>query len=262
MHSQSFTLPSDGKWYLVGTTSGRHGFMEYIYDHTTGNKPSIVKGEIQFINAKTFVIQKQQTMGYSVWNQPQFALINKGGVSELWVKATEGINSGTFQVIYSKYVSLKLGNISDIDLSDNGGLLKIYDKLPDDSHLYTGNMNILDGNVGIGTTTPDAKLTVKGNIHTQEIKVDLAGAVAPDYVFNDDYRLKTLEEVEAHIKENGHLPNIPSAKAMEEEGINLKEMNLKLLEKIEELMLYTIEQQKMIQELKKENDEQQKLFEK
>lgn len=102
------------------------------------------------------------------------------------------------------------------------------------------------GRVGIGTESPDAELTVKGKIHTREVKVDLAGAVAPDYVFKEDYNLRSLEEVQAHIQEKGHLPGIPSAKEMEEEGVNLKEMNLKLLEKVEELTLYVIQ-------LKKEN---------
>ncbi|WP_254097187.1 tail fiber protein [Aquimarina sp. Aq107] len=105
------------------------------------------------------------------------------------------------------------------------------------------------GNVGIGTTNPDAKLTVKGNIHTQEVKVDLNGAVAPDYVFLEDYDLKTINEVEAYIQDQGHLPNIPSAAEMEQNGIELKQMNLNLLEKIEELTLYTIAQEKRIKEL-------------
>lgn len=98
------------------------------------------------------------------------------------------------------------------------------------------------GNVGIGTTTPDSKLTVKGNIHTQEVKVDLLGSVAPDYVFEKDYPLTSLEELKSYIDQNKHLPEIPSAKEMEEEGINLKEMNLLLLKKVEELTLYVIEQ--------------------
>ncbi len=111
-----------------------------------------------------------------------------------------------------------------------------------------------DGNVGIGTSAPDAKLAVKGNIHTNEVKVDLLGAVAPDYVFYKDYDLKTLNEVESYITKEGHLPNIPSAKEMETNGLLLKEMNLKLLEKIEELTLYTINQEKRINTLEQENN--------
>jgi len=120
--------------------------------------------------------------------------------------------------------------------------------------LWTANgndINYTTGNVGIGTDSPDATLAVKGNIHTQEVNVDLQGAVAPDYVFYNDYPLRTLEEVQKHIDEFGHLPNIPSAKEMEENGVNLKEMNLKLLEKVEELTLYILEQQKEIKEIKK-----------
>ena len=110
------------------------------------------------------------------------------------------------------------------------------------------------GNVGIGTgsTQPDAKLTVKGDIHTQEVTVDLQGAVAPDFVFEEEYELKTLEETEEYIQANKHLPEIPSASEMEENGFELKEMNLKLLQKVEELTLYLIEQNKEIQNLKQE----------
>ncbi|CAL2105784.1 exported hypothetical protein [Tenacibaculum sp. 190524A02b] len=108
-----------------------------------------------------------------------------------------------------------------------------------------------NGFVGIGTNNPDTELTVKGKIHTQEVKVDLNGVLAPDYVFLKDYNLKTLDEVSEHIKQKGHLPNVPSAKEMEKEGVNLKIMTLKLLEKIEELTLYTLEQDKKIKEQEK-----------
>lgn len=105
------------------------------------------------------------------------------------------------------------------------------------------------GKVGIGTTTPDAKLTVKGQIHAEEVKIDLS-VPAPDYVFKNDYNLLSIEEVKQHIQEKGHLPNIPSAEVMENDGVALGVMNMKLLEKIEELTLYTIQQETEIKELK------------
>ncbi|ELR68761.1 hypothetical protein C900_05857 [Fulvivirga imtechensis AK7] len=118
-----------------------------------------------------------------------------------------------------------------------------------------GNSYLTGGNVGIGTTTPDALLTVKGQIHTQEVKVDLNGAVAPDYVFSETYQLKSLEDVKSYIQANSHLPNIPSAKEMEENGIELKEMNLKLLEKVEELTLHLIQQYEVNKDQEKEIEE-------
>jgi hypothetical protein len=126
-----------------------------------------------------------------------------------------------------------------------------------------------NGNVGIGTTNPDSKLTVAGNIHVQEVKVTLsAGVVVPDYVFANDYNLKPLKEVEEYIKQNNHLPEIPSANEMEKNGLMLAEMNLKLLKKIEEMTLYMIEQNnkiekqiEQIEHIKKENESFKTVFE-
>jgi hypothetical protein len=108
-----------------------------------------------------------------------------------------------------------------------------------------------NGNLGIGTTTPDSKLTVKGTIHTEEVRVDLS-VPAPDYVFREGYELLSLEETQKYINEHGHLPNIPSAKEMEAEGVELGIMNMKLLEKIEELTLYLLDQENKIKNLEKE----------
>ncbi|NAY93424.1 hypothetical protein GTQ34_16050 [Muricauda sp. JGD-17] len=112
-------------------------------------------------------------------------------------------------------------------------------------------INPVNGYVGIGSSAPDSKLTVKGNIHAEEVKVDLS-VPGPDYVFKDGYKLKSLEEVHSYIKEHGHLSNIPSAKEMEANGIDLGEMNMKLLEKIEELTLYLLIQQKQLKRLQSE----------
>jgi hypothetical protein len=121
---------------------------------------------------------------------------------------------------------------------------------------YSGlNKNFLittDGNVGIGTASPDEKLSVKGTIHTEEVKVDL-NVPAPDYVFEKDYNLLSLPELESYINQNKHLPEVPSAKEMEANGINLKEMNLILLKKVEELTLHLIEQNKINEEQRKIN---------
>jgi hypothetical protein len=109
------------------------------------------------------------------------------------------------------------------------------------------------GQVGIGTTTHIdnfTKLTVAGRIHAQEVKVT-AGAGA-DFVFDKDYNLPGITETEDFIKANQHLPGIPSAEEMQQNGINLGEMQIKLLQKIEELTLYVIELKKENEEMKEE----------
>jgi hypothetical protein len=109
-----------------------------------------------------------------------------------------------------------------------------------------------NGSVGIGTINPGIwKLAVNGNIRAKEIKVETGWS---DFVFYKDYKLPTLSEVENHIKEKGHLKDIPSAKEVEKNGIFLGEMDSKLLQKIEELTLYAIEQEKKIKELESLND--------
>jgi len=102
------------------------------------------------------------------------------------------------------------------------------------------------GKVGIGTTNPDQLLTVNGTIHSKEVKVDLAVA-APDYVFEKDYKLPSLSEIKIYINHNKHLPEVPSAKDMEANGIQLGEMNMLLLKKIEELTLHVIQQNERIE---------------
>lgn len=104
-----------------------------------------------------------------------------------------------------------------------------------------------EGNVGIGTTNPTYKLSVNGNIRSKEVIVETGWA---DYVFDEKYKLAPLQEVEKFIQQNNHLPNIPSAKEVEEKGLSVGDMQKRMMEKIEELTLYVIEQQKEIEKLK------------
>jgi hypothetical protein len=101
-----------------------------------------------------------------------------------------------------------------------------------------------EGNVGIGMINPAHKLAVNGTIKAKEVIVETTGW--SDYVFADDYALQPLAEVEAHIKANKHLPGIPSAVEVAEQGVSVGDMQARLLAKIEELTLHQIAQEKLL----------------
>lgn len=134
------------------------------------------------------------------------------------------------------------------------------DRNNDESLSYTAFQDYTDGfimkvqsngRVGIMTDNPQTELAVNGTILAKQIIVSTASGYWPDYVFSKDYKLKPLSEVESFIDQNGHLPNIPSASEIEESGQSLAELQRKQMEKIEELTLYLIQQEKEINQLKK-----------
>ncbi len=108
-----------------------------------------------------------------------------------------------------------------------------------------------DGRIGIWTTSPATgyALSVNGKIMCEELRVQLS-ETWPDYVFADNYKLKTIEELEEYIQQNKHLPGIPAAANIEKEGIAIGNMQKRMMEKIEELTLYIIQLQKEIEFLK------------
>lgn len=126
-----------------------------------------------------------------------------------------------------------------------------------------------DGKVGIGVTSfpelavcnsldcppvENYRLFVKDGIKTEKLKVEISAENDwADYVFAKDYKLMSLKEVENYININGHLPEVPSTKEAIKNGIELKEMNILLLKKVEELTLHLIEQNKRIEELEANN---------
>lgn len=144
---------------------------------------------------------------------------------------------------------------ADVSTPNSSGITKI--KFSD--YVHKSSLVIFNtGKVTVGTDQYDNDndyiFYVGKGIKAERIKVENPALNGwADYVFKKDYKLRTLEEVEKHIADKGHLPNIPSTAEVEKDGINLGEMDAKLLEKIEELTLYSIEQNKQIKQLQEEN---------
>lgn len=116
------------------------------------------------------------------------------------------------------------------------------------------------GNVGIGTPFPKHKLSVEGTLGAREIIVEQKAWC--DYVFESSYPLMPMGELENYIKEHKHLPKVPSASEIAEEGLKVSEMNKILMEKVEELTLYLIEQNKVLEAQAKRLTELEKITKK
>jgi hypothetical protein len=171
---------------------------------------------------------------------------------------TYRITSGNRQEIFATNDLLTFsGQNNGIILNNNNnnpGSFFVKNSSLNNLNLFT--INGINGKTGVGTTSfPTTigganisayRLFVRGGILTEEVRVRTGWA---DYVFADDYQLKSISEVETFIKENKHMPNVPSAAQVEEEGISLGEMAKIQQEKIEELMLYIIQQEKRIKAL-------------
>jgi len=142
---------------------------------------------------------------------------------------------------------LVVGKVNNTDLAFNVRGNSVLE-----GNLEVFGTTLLNGSVRIGnnnSTVGDTKLAVEGIILAKEIKVT-QGVVWPDYVFKKNNKLLSLKEIEKYISQNGHLPEIPSAKEIEDNGLSLSEILTLQMKKIEELTLYVIEQQKEIEELK------------
>ncbi|MFZ1798849.1 MAG: hypothetical protein WAU24_03210 [Chitinophagaceae bacterium] len=150
---------------------------------------------------------------------------------------TGSITASNIAIDDNEIMARNNGLTSTLFLNNNGGDLV---------------MCTSSGNVMIGTTTPAAGyiLSVDGKIMSEELKVQLSGDW-PDYVFHDNYKLPSLQNLETSIKINKRLPGMPSADEVKKDGIIVGQMQTKMMEKIEELTLYIISLQKQIDELKK-----------
>ncbi|MEQ8244349.1 hypothetical protein [Fulvivirga sp.] len=240
-----------GLGFEVGTSSGE-GYA-YVYDrtnntygtmhiqnviHTSGNNGNVGIGNAnpnsklhlrdQNGNASLIIQSKQDN---TVGNNAELILSTEYSTAN----NTSGNNAGRKALIratarYNWGMGVRLGFFTSSS----------------DSSYPTERMVVApNGNVGIGSINPAHKLDVNGTIHASEVLVDL-NFPGPDYVFEEDYPLSSLSEIESYIKANKHLPEVPSAAQMKEEGVNIVQMQMLLLKKVEELTLHVID-------LKKEN---------
>jgi hypothetical protein len=222
--------------YLTGiTTEQVQGALGY--SPLAGNQTVTVSGDVTGSGA-TAISLTLANSGVAAGTYNNVTVDAKGRV-------LTGNNTNYLTGITTEQVQGALGYTPYNSSNPNGyiTLSNLSGYLPTTGGTITGSF-LVQGNVGIGTANPDQKLTVKGKIHAEEVIIDLA--VPADYVFKPNYKLMPLRLVEQFVKANSHLPEIPSASEITKNGLSMGEMQNKLLQKVEELTLYLIEQQKHI----------------
>jgi hypothetical protein len=271
---QTNTFPSSGN-VGIGTTSPAVPLdvSGLIRSTATPSFPTSGSGiEMSYYSPSSAgvieVVNRATTTPLPLLLQPSFGNVGIGTTepsTTLVVSGVPNVSVGNLQLVSD-------GNDAgisffDLDANSNGRHWQIQNNYYAHGNLdfmmgttNTGNpitpvMSLtLNGNVGIGTTSPQHLLQVVGTIGAEEVIVSATGA---DYVFRPGYHLSSLDEVSAYIKENHHLPDVPSAAETQTKGLNLGEMQTKLLAKIEELTLHTIEADEHSRHLEQQNRELQ-----
>jgi hypothetical protein len=237
-----------------GTYSGLLTFAPW--SDTSGNKVHQLNFDDSELSWRT---GSQQGASWDNWNKIIVERVN-GNVgigtdnpqANLHIKYTTGYASlrleslSTGQNASTQYVS---GGLWRWELGtgiSSGTNFELYDRVNNKACFVVRP----DGFIGIGTTNPAYKLDVLGTIRAKEVLVNLDGGA--DFVFEKGYKLLPIEHIANYVQENKHLPDIPSANEMVRNGVSMGDMQVKLLQKVEELTLYVIEQQKQINQLKRE----------
>ncbi len=256
VHSGRFNRPALTVYKQAGTVYWNTGIL---YDEGGNQKYSI--GITESLSSSKLTIQANGNTGIGTINpQAKLQIGNLGGADKR-IMIPGSYNFEQLNLSMGANGNGELEFVTHSNGESSGGV-KLYS--PDGAHLfiqtaspvtsytslnYETRLSIMNntGFVGIGTISPQYKLDVIGTIRAREIKVDLNGA---DFVFEKDYRLMPLDELEKFVKEQKHLPEVAPAKEMKENGTDLGDLNSKLLQKVEEMTLYIIEQNKELQVLK------------
>lgn len=248
-----------GGWYMTDTSWIRTAGNKGIYHNSgtmrtdgtfqvgsSGSTLSVPSGGNFAYRTNTLFANTSGNVGIGT-NTPTTALHVKKSGSPV-VGTFEGGDNNGLEILMNANTSggnqIKLGVVDSSHPWGNGFYMYSVTGARLDFFIDTDN-----GNVGLGTATPDYKLDVNGLLRAKEIFVETGWS---DFVFEEGYDLLSLAEVESHIKEKGHLPGIPSAKEVEENGLSVGEVQKLMMQKIEELTLYVLEIKKENQALRDE----------
>ncbi|MCG2617753.1 DUF3450 domain-containing protein [Terrimonas sp. NA20] len=265
-------------WLNIRAGRDDHSGWGYGYDNTADQRPNATDRPVFFMNHHFGITLSAHSFygGIRFYNQawPGATYDPATGAKMVMslVNGNVGVNTTDPDeklVVYGGNLKIFSGGAEGARLIWRGGVNGLQEyrtRVGTDGNLdfFTteGNHSTLtltqDRNVGIGTMDPKGyKLAVAGNMIAEKIKVK-AYANWPDYVFDSSYILPSLKDVESFILKNKHLPGIPSAGSMRENGIDLADNQAALLQKIEELTLYLIDQEKEKTEQKNRIDKQEK----
>ncbi|HVI49504.1 MAG TPA: hypothetical protein VM802_31850 [Chitinophaga sp.] len=263
------TLTYNGEEYLAVMIALNSSMYNFTFTGYLRNEALVIAYQSQVSNVKPFVAYDLVTVpGYLAVGGP---FSDPAPGSDKLVVSTVGSGAATFTAntsgnsIFSGGHALLCassrftGGVGISVGDNNSGLIQAYSSTNENGSLY---LNPNGGSVTIGTTDAKGyKLAVAGGLIAERVRVKLQGNW-PDYVFHENYQLPSLQQLESYVTEHKHLPGIPAADEVKNEGIDVGEMNKKLLQKIEELTLYLIEQnkesKKMFDLLREENEQLKK----
>ena len=242
------TLKGDSGYVTIGASNLA---MEFVTDKSqfVFNKPIYNQSGIYNVRNSNLIFNINDTTRMTILHSS-----GNVGIGILNPATRLHINDGALKIGLSTSASERLKNI--LQFGDST-YVQIGEWEKDDYLSFKASgYNFTNGNVGIGKLSPTCKLDVAGTmradsiiadglIRAEEIIVETSGA---DFVFAEDYQLRPLSEVKAFIEENKHLPEIKSAQEMQENGVSVSELQTQLLQKIEELTLYILQQEERIRQ--------------
>lgn len=231
------TTTPESKLHVLGTTTiGGSGSSTLIINDIPGAKYKI--------NTGAYNLDFSQHNAISGLYESRLLLSNGGNVgigtttpqAKLHIQFYNGQNTsyGLNLTTPTFHTPQNAANSYFLRMQDEGAALPAF--------IVKGN-----GMVGIGTNDPQAMLSVNGEIFSRKVRVSQDNW--PDYVFTNRYQLLPLSDLKDFIRKNGHLPDIPTAEKISKDGQDLGEMNRLLLQKVEELTLYILQQENRIKKM-------------